>query len=108
MGSVESDASGAVVGSTTEINGLKWHIVAKGSQKAQSVKHPNGAIGIQKLEHNPVEAWDTLNKLVHKVLPPPRQVFANRNPSGDPQYVALWRMEGQEVFEMADGMGHAV
>merc|ERR1712032_1305590 len=32
----------------------------------------------------------------------------NKNPSGDPQHVALWRMDGQEVFEMADGMGHAV
>jgi hypothetical protein len=105
---VESDAAGAVAGSTTEINGLKWHVVAKGGAQRQVVEHPNGAIGVQKLEHNPVEAWDTLVQLVHTVLPPPRQAFANKNPSGDAQHVALWKMEGQEVFEMADGMGHAV
>jgi hypothetical protein len=102
---VESDAPAAVVGSTTDICGLKWIVAPKGSAKTQVVNHPNGVIGIQKLEHNPAEAWATLVQLVHKVLPPPRQVFANKNPFGAAQHVALWKMDGQEVFEMADGMG---
>ena len=105
---VESDASGAVAGSTSEINGLKWHVVPKGSAKSQTVEHPNGVLGVQKLEVNPVEAWDTLTQLVHAVLPPPRQAFANKNPTGDAQHVAIWKMDGQEWFEMADGMGDAV
>ena len=85
---VETDTPNAVPGSTVEINGLKWHIVEKGSSSPTPTSHPNGAIGIQKLEHNPVEAWDTLRQLVHTVLPPPRQAFKNKNPSGDDQHVA--------------------
>ena len=105
---VETDSTAAVVGSSTEINGLKWIVAPQGSAKSQTVEHPNGVVGIQKVEHNPVETWDTLVQLVHTVLPPPRQVFAHKNPSGNAQHVALWKMDGQEVFEMADGMGHAV
>ena len=42
---VETDSPAAVVGSTTDICGLKWHVVAQGSAKAQTVDHPNGVIG---------------------------------------------------------------
>ena len=105
---VETDTPGAEPGSTHDINGLKWHGRAKGGAIPPAMAHPNGAIGIQKLEHNPVEAWSTLTQLVHTVLPPPTRAMAWKNPSGDAQHVALWDMEGQEVFEMADGMGHAV
>ena len=56
-----------------------------------------GSTGVQKLEHNPVECWRTLVQLVHAVLPPPRQVFANKNPFGATQHVALWKMDGQEA-----------
>ena len=105
---VETDTPGAEPGSTHDINGLKWHVRAKGGAIPPAMAHPNGAIGIQKLEHNPVEAWSTLTQLVHTVLPPPTRAMAWKNPSGDAQHVALWDMEGQEVFEMADGMGHAV
>eukprot|EP01044_Picomonas_judraskeda_P002167 COSAG03_NODE_148_length_11571_cov_9.471583_13_plen_182_part_00 len=92
---VETDTPGAIVGSTTEINGLKWVVAPKGSARSQTAEHPNGAVGVQKIEHNPVEAWDTLVQLVHRVLPPPRQAFAHKNPSGDAQHVALWKMDGQ-------------
>jgi hypothetical protein len=34
-----------MVGSTTDICGLRWHVAAQGSAKAQTVDHPNGVIG---------------------------------------------------------------
>jgi hypothetical protein len=34
-----------MVGSTTDICGLRWHVAAQGSAKAQTVDHPNDVIG---------------------------------------------------------------
>ena len=48
-----------------------------------------------------------VTKVVHTVLPPPFRAFAWKNPSGQPQNVALFAMQDMEVFEMADSMEDA-
>tara|TARA_Y100001934_G_scaffold275208_1_gene369146 strand:- start:521 stop:1192 length:672 start_codon:yes stop_codon:yes gene_type:complete len=106
---VESDTPDALAGGTHVVNGLTWHVQALGTApEAPSGSHDNGVVGIQKLEVCPVETWVTLTELVHRVLPPPYNAFAYRNPDGNPQHVALWRMQNMEVFEMADAMGQTV
>ena len=92
---------------TINIRGLTYHVMAPGTagDVLETPNHSNLCTGIQKLEICPVETWFTLTKMVHRILPPPYQAFPYRNPDGNPQHVALWRMQNMEVFEMADGMG---
>ena len=92
---------------TINIRGLTYHVMAPGTagDVLETPDHSNLCTGIQKLEICPVETWFTLTQMVHRILPPPYQAFPYRNPDGNPQHVALWRMQNMEVFEMADGMG---
>ena len=92
---------------TINIRGLTYHVMAPGraGDVLKTPDHSNLCTGIQKLEICPVETWFTLTQMVHRILPPPYQAFPYRNPDGNPQHVALWRMQNMEVFEMADGMG---
>ena len=92
---------------TINIRGLTYHVMAPGTagDMLKTPDHSNLCTGIQKLEICPVETWFTLTQMVHRILPPPYQAFPYRNPDGNPQHVALWRMQNMEVFEMADGMG---
>ena len=106
---VEADTPAAAGQGAYTINGFTWQVQSIGTAPdALGCAHANGVAAIQKLEICPVEAWATLTELVHVVLPPPYTAFAHRNPSGDPQHVALWRMQNMEVFEMADAMGQTV
>ncbi len=103
---IESDTAAAAAGETVQANGLTYHLQPPGTAPSTEAGiHPLGVIGIVKLEICPVETWATLTQLVHRVLPPPHQAFAYKNPSGLPQHVALWRVHNMEVFEMADNMG---
>lgn len=103
----EADTPIASQNPTIDIRGLTYRVMAPGSAGAipETGSHQNLCTGIQKLEICPVETWYTLTQMVHRILPPPYQAFPYRNPDGNPQHVALWRMQNMEVFEMADGMG---
>ncbi len=103
----EADTPIAKDSPTIEIRGLTYHVKAPGTAGdiPETPTHTNLCTGIQKLEICPVETWYTLTQMVHRILPPPYQAFPYRNPDGNPQHVALWRMQNMEVFEMADGMG---
>jgi hypothetical protein len=104
---IEADIPAAPQDETLVINGLTYHSRSPSGEPvpARSADHPSTVNGIQKLEICPVETWDTLTRLVHRVLPPPYNALAYKNPQGQPQNVALWRMHNMEVFEMADAMG---
>jgi hypothetical protein len=103
---VEAETPLAQQRGVVEIRGLRYQVQPLGTAPAaEPGNHPGTASGIVKLEICPVETWATLTRMVHRVLPPPYTAFAHRNPSGEPQHVALWRMQNMEVFEMADNMG---
>jgi hypothetical protein len=72
---VETDSPAAIVGSSTEINGLKWIVAPQGSAKSQTVEHPNGVVGIQKIEQFGIhsKALGISIRVMLFMEPPPQQ-----------------------------------